>query len=112
MKQKISESEFDFLMNNSSLIEIQHHLIRRFSKRQQEIFAFFDKIPLDKMMQVKFPDEDTWNTYNSRLRVYAVKYNHHLSISKRKNENGYFIYIIKKQAKGETDGKGMEIKSL
>lgn len=110
--KEMSESEFDFLMNNSSLIDIQVHLIKRFSKRKEEIFAFFDKIPLDKMMQVKFPDEDTWETYNTRLRTYAIKYTHHLSISKRKNENGYFIYIIKKQIKEEKDGKDLEIKSI
>jgi hypothetical protein len=68
------------------------------------------------MMQVKFPNESIWETYNSRLRAYACQYPYHLSISKRKNDKGYFIFIIKNEkreikAKGETN-ENLEVKSI
>jgi hypothetical protein len=112
MKQ-ISQTEFDFLMGNSTILDAQPHLIKRFNKRQEEMFAFFDKVPENKVMQIMFPDESTWRLYSTRLRNYAIPYKYNLSISARKNEKGYFIYIIKKGIKGETnETKDMEIKSV
>lgn len=106
----ISDSELDFLTSNTTFLDISPHLIKRFSKRREEVFAFFDKIPDNQMAQINFPDEKTWNIYNTRLRSYATKYKTHLSIRKLKNEKGYFIFIIKK--KEEENEKGLEVKSI
>ena len=80
--------------------------------KQREVFEFFDKIPENKVMRVKFPDANIWKLYGQRLRFFAGYYKRGISltISSRSNESGYFIFVKKK--KGDENEKNLEVKGI
>jgi len=54
-----------------------------------------DKIPEDKVMRIKFPNESLWKTYFTALKYYASNYAFDMQFNKRKDEGGYYLYIKK-----------------
>ena len=94
---EMEERKFSLLENMQEIEDIPSRLLFGDEKRHREMVEFFGKIPVEKAMQVKFPNEKIWRLYNQRLRYYAGLYSHNLSIHARKTESGYFIYLKRKK---------------
>jgi len=97
--KKIEEAD-NTIRQGFSLIE-SYEIVDRFPpafrhvrEERKEIYEFFDKIPEDKVMKIRFPNEGLWKTYFMALRYYASEYTYDMQFKKEKAE-GYFVYIRK-----------------
>jgi len=97
-EQRKIEDEFILLNNAEEVDDIPSQVLFRNQKRMEEMFEFFRKIPNNKAMKVKFPNELLWKSYNTKLRYYASKFKESaFAIRSIKDDNGYFIYVKKKE---------------
>ncbi len=91
---------------------------KKVSEDRKQMIEFFDKIPENKVMKIRFPNEYLWKTYFIALKYYASEYPFDMQFNKRKDEDYYVIYIKKlkrteiKTLKEVEDEKDMEIKSI
>ena len=108
---KASEEGFS-LIDNSEIIDSIPNAVKMINVKRMEMFDFFKKIPSNKAMRVKFPNEEIWKLYNQRLRFYAADYDQRLTIHARKQVEGYFIYIYKKVDEEDEHEKNLEVKSV
>lgn len=110
-EQKNKEEGFNIFDN----YEIINNIPPPFKKVKEDkikIIEFFDKIPENKVMRIKFPTESLWTTYHSAFKYYASDYPFVMQFNKRKDEGGYYVYIKKFNKIEVNDGKDMEIKSV
>jgi len=98
-KQQIKiEEEFVLLNNSKEVDDIPDQVLFRNPKLMEEMFDFFRKIPNNKAMRVKFPNELLWKSYNTKLRYYASRFKESVfAIRSLRNSKGYFIYVKKKK---------------
>ena len=82
------------LIDNYEIINDFPPPFKKVKEGEKEIIEFFNKIPLNKVMKIKFPDEALWTSYSTALKYYAHKYKGDLQFHKRKAE-GYLLLIKK-----------------
>ena len=111
-EQREIEDAFILLDNSEEVDDIPKQTIFRNLERMLEMFDFFRKIPIDKAMKVKFPNELLFKAYNQKLRYYASKFKEASFIIRViKNQDGYFIYI-KKVIKEDKNEENLEVESV
>ena len=99
---KASEEGFS-LIDNFEIVDNTPPPFKKVREDKKQVIEFFNKIPENKVMKVKFPNEILWKSYFTALKYYASDYPFDMQFNKRKDD-GYFIYIKKL--------KRMEIKTL
>ena len=105
---ELSEKGFS-LIDNFEIIDNIPPPFKKVREERKEIIDFFDKLPENKVMKIRFPTEFLWKSYHTALRYYASEYPFDLLFNKRKDEGGYFLYIKKRRIEDE---KSMEIQSI
>ncbi len=101
---KASEEGFS-LIDNFEIIGSIPPPFKKVREDKKEVIEFFNKLPENKVMKIRFPTEFLWNSYHTALRYYASEYPFDLQFNKRKDEGGYFLYI-KKLRRIEDEKKG------
>ena len=90
---KASEEGFS-LIDSFEIVDDVPPPFKKVRENKKQMIEFFNKIPEDKVMKVKFPNESLWKSYFTALKYYASDYPFDMQFSKRKDED-YFIYIKK-----------------
>ena len=91
------------LLNSFEIVDNIPPPFKKVREDKKEVIEFFNKLPENKVMKIRFPTESLWNTYHTALRYYASDYLFDMQFKKRKDEGGYFLYI-KKLKRVETEG--------
>ena len=95
--RNLEADNFDLLGNSELIDSMPNRYMVNNPEKLNEIRDFFAKIPPNKAMRVKLPDESVWKLYSGRLRFYAAALDEKtVSISSRKESTGYFIYVKRK----------------
>ena len=94
-EKMIEASEKGFsLIESFEIVNDIPPAFKKVREDKKQMIEFFNKIPENKVMKIRFPSEQLWNSYFTALKYYASDYPYDMKFSKRKDD-AYFIYIKK-----------------